>query len=185
MKPMSSTSRSRPNFRLWSLVVACLTALTSEAVFAQSSQILTIDQDRLLVETRLGASVLEALETRAKTLAAENKTIEEDLIAEELALTEKRPDLAPDEFRTLANEFDQRVQTLRAEQDDKERALNRAQEEARNTFVRESASIISEIVRERGALLVIDRRDVYLSAGSIDITDEAIKRINDAEAAQE
>ena len=31
---------------------------------------------------------------------------------------------------------------------------------------------------ERGALIVLDRRDVFLSADRIDITDEAIERVN-------
>ena len=42
------------------------------------------------------------------------------------------------------------------------------------------AALISEIVRERGALIVLDRRDVFLSADRIDITDDAIARINAA-----
>lgn len=180
MKRTSLILRFRPNFKVWSLIIACLAALSPGLADAQTSQILTIDRDRLLGETRPGAAVMAGLEERVTALAAENKAIEDALIAEELDLTEQRSTLTPEDFRALADAFDARVQTLRAEQDDKERALNRAQEDARNAFVRDSANIISEIVRERGALMVIDRRYVYLSAGSIDITDEAIKRINAA-----
>jgi len=179
MKQTSSILRSRLSSRVWFALVVCWTCLAAQALSAQNAQVLTIDQERLLTESRLGASVLEELEARALALAAENKNIEEDLIAEELDLTAMRAELPADEFRALANAFDDRVQTLRAAQDEKERDLNRAQEEARNAVVRESAAVISEIVRQRGALLVIDRRNVFLSAGSIDITDEAIRRINE------
>ena len=185
MKQTLSILRSRRNFRFWSICAVWCAVLTAGSVSAQNAQILTIDQERLLVETRLGASVLQELETRALALAAENKSIEDALIAEELVLTERRADLPADEFRALADAFDERVQTLRAEQDEKERDLNRAQEEARNAIVRDSAEVISEIVRQRGALLVIDRRNVFLSAGSIDITDEAIRRINESDAVEE
>ena len=41
------------------------------------------------------------------------------------------------------------------------------------------AGIISEIVRDKGAVVVIDRRDVFLSADRIDITDEAIELVNE------
>ncbi len=41
--------------------------------------------------------------------------------------------------------------------------------------------VLSDLVRERGAVVVLDRRDVFLSADAIDITDEAIARLNTAE----
>lgn len=132
-------------------------------------------------ETNLGAAALEKLEGEAQALAAENKRIENELIAQERELTEKRPDLNPEEFRELANAFDTRVQAIRAQQDEKARVLNRARDEARTEFFRQATGIISEIVRARGGLVVIDRRDIFLSADSIDITDEAILQVNEAE----
>ena len=85
----------------------------------------------------------------------------------------------------LANDFDQRVQRLRAEQDEKVVALNRAQDNARTTFFNDVAAIISTILRERGAVVVIERRDVFLSHDSIDITSEAILRVNEAKSGSE
>ncbi|MEM7752140.1 MAG: OmpH family outer membrane protein [Pseudomonadota bacterium] len=144
-----------------------------------SSPILTIDQDRLFSETRLGAETRAELEREAQVLASENTEIENALIAEEQELTEQRATLPPDEFRALADAFDERVQQLRAEQDEKARQFNRQSDDARAAFFNEIAAILSDIVREKGALVVIDRRDVFLSADRIDITDEAIARINE------
>lgn len=143
------------------------------------SPILVIDQDRLFAETRLGAQAQADLEARAEDLTNENQRIEAELIARERELTELRPDTPADEFRVLADEFDARVERIRAEQDEKARELNRARDEARQAFFQNVAGIISEIVREKGAVLVIDRRDVFLSADRIDITDEAIVRVNE------
>ena len=81
----------------------------------------------------------------------------------------------------LADAFDARVQRIRAEQDEKGRTLTRQQEEARAVFFQDVAGIISEIVREKGAVGGLNRRDVFLSAGHIDITDEAIAQVNAAE----
>ena len=156
-------------------------------VFAQTTMIevqppiLVIDQDRLFSETRLGASSLAEIEQAANDLKAENQLIEEQLITEERALTEQRAGLAADEFRALADDFDVRVQSIRAEQDEKARALTRAQEDARAGFFQDVAVVISDIVREKGALVVIDRRNVFLSAEQIDITNEAIARVNAVE----
>ncbi len=147
--------------------------------------ILTIDQDRLFSETRLGVETRADLERQAQELASENAEIENALIAEESELTERRATLDPDEFRALADAFDEKVQQFRAEQDEKARRLNRLQDEARAAFFNEIAVILSEIVREKGALVVIDRRDVFLSADRIDITDEAIARINESSSQDE
>ncbi|MCV6593531.1 MAG: OmpH family outer membrane protein [Silicimonas sp.] len=176
-------SRFRPSSRgLRAALAALALALAPTPGLSQSpTPVLTIDQDRLFSETRLGAEALRALEAEAQDLAAENQQIENNLIAEELDLTEQRPTLPAEEFRALATAFDARVQQLRAEQDEKARRLNRLRDEAQSKFLRDSADIISDIVRARGAVLVLDRRDVFLSADSIDITNEAIARINAAE----
>ena len=143
------------------------------------SPVRVIDQDRLFAETQLGARAQADLEARAQELADENQRIEAELIARERELTELRPTLTPDEFRPLADEFDERVERIRTEQDEKARELNRARDDARQAFFQDVAGIISGIVREKGAVVVIDRRDVFLSADRIDITDEAIERVNE------
>ena len=140
--------------------------------------VLTINQDRLFAETRLGARTSAEFESNARELAAENEEIERGLIARELELTEMRPTLPVDEFKVLADAFDAEVQQIRAEQDEKARALSRSRETMRQEFFAEVADIIAGIVRERGAIIVLDRREVFLSADGIDITDEAIARVN-------
>ena len=155
------------------------------ATAQNTSPILTIDRDRMINETRRGAAMMQALEAKANDLARENQQIEADLVAEEQELTEKRATLPPEEFRALANDFDERVQKLRAEQDEKAALfLNREREEVRNTFLRDSSNVVSEIARAKGALIVIDRRDVYISAEIIDITDAVIERLNAANASE-
>jgi Skp family chaperone for outer membrane proteins len=142
------------------------------------SPILTIAQERLFEETRLGLRSTREIDAAAEALTEENRRIEEELRAEEVALTERRASMSAEEFAGLADAFDAKVQAIRAEQDAKARALADRQEEARQAFFIEVAEILSEIVREEGAVVILDRRDVFLSADRIDITDRAIARIN-------
>jgi Skp family chaperone for outer membrane proteins len=144
--------------------------------------VLTIDADRLLAESAFGRALAAEVDTAARALAEENRRIEADLLAEEKDLTERRGMMSPDEFRPMADAFDEKVQRLRAEQDQKERGLADLREEGRQRFFREAVPVLSEIVRERGALVLLDRRDVFLSADAIDITDVAIARIDAAVA---
>ncbi len=142
--------------------------------------ILTIDGERLFEATAFGRRVTSEVEAAARALAAENREIEARLIAEERDLTERRPSMAQEEFRPLADAFDEKVQRLRAEQDQKQRSVEALRDQSRQEFVGKIGPILSAIVRERGALVILDRRSVFLSADSIDITSDAIARIDAA-----
>jgi Skp family chaperone for outer membrane proteins len=144
--------------------------------------VLTIDAERVLAESAFGRALSAEVDAAARALAEENRRIEADLLAEEKDLTERRAMMSPDEFRPMADAFDEKVQRLRAEQDEKERALTDLREEGRQRFLREAVPVLSAILREQGALVLLDRRDVFLSADAIDITGIAIARIDAAVA---
>lgn len=167
------------------LVLGIACGVTAAAAQAQDlgvtvSAILTIDSERVFNTTIAGRRVTEDLEARLAALVSENRRIEVELVAEELELTEQRASMDAIEFRTLADAFDEKVQRIRAEQDAKQRALQRARDEDRLAFVDSIAPILSRIGRERGAVVILERRNVLLSADNIDITEEAIARINAA-----
>lgn len=160
-------------------------SVAQTATDAASSLILIIDQERLFTESQLGAAALAEIEEAARQLAAENRTIEAVLLEEEQALTIRRTEVTPAEFSVLADAFDQKVRRLRDEQDAKSRALAQARDEANQSFLGEVGGILSAIAIERGAVVMLERRQVFLSIDTIDITDEAIARINEAIQLQE
>ena len=162
------------------LVVAAGAAGAQQGPGQVQSPILTLDQERLFTGSRAAEQISQEIEQKAGELAAENRSIEAELVAEELDLTTRRATLPVAEFRALADAFDEKVQRIRTEQDAKARELQQLREQQRQTFLRRISPILAEIVRERGALAVLGRRTVQLSADSIDITDEAISRINAA-----
>lgn len=168
--------------RALALALIATVALATVPAAAQdiASPILVIDQERLFAESAFGARVIEEIERRSTELAAENREIEAALIAEEQDLTERRAELPSDEFRALADAFDAKVQQLRAQQDEKGRELARLRDAERQRFVAQIVPVLSEVVRERGAVVILDRRDVFLSAEAIDITEAAIARIDEA-----
>lgn len=160
------------------------TAGAQEARPKLQSLIVTVDQERLFSGSAYGQSLLDEVEAQAAALAIENRRIEADLIAEEKQLTEDRPRMEPEAFRKLSAAFDEKVVGIRAAQDAKARDLGRARDEAQQKFYQDVLPILTEVVRERGALVVLESRSVVLSAGQIDITAEAIARI-DAQLAPE
>ena len=142
--------------------------------------ILTIDVDRVFSSTITGQRISAAISTSVAELSAENRRIEGELAAEELALTETRKTMSAEEFKPLADAFDQKVQKIRAEQEAKERRLQQLQEAETQEFLATVAPVLSSLGNKYGAVVILDRRNVLLAADGVDITDEAIERIDQA-----
>ena len=153
------------------------------AVFGQdgsASTILTIDQEQLFVGSEFGKAVLAREAAAAKELEAENARIEADLIAEEQDLTVRRETLLAEEFTALATAFDEKVVRIRAEQDAKARELTRAREGDRQAFFRAVIPVLGDLLVERKAVAILDKSSLILSLTVIDVTDEAIAKVNAA-----
>lgn len=153
---------------------------TAQTLTPPAGSILVLNQDRLLTQTEFGQRIQQELDAASRALAAENRQIESQLTEEELDLTERRPLMAPEDFRVLADEFDTRVVEIRAAQDAKGRDIQAQSEAAQQRFFEETFPVLLEIVQARGAAVLLDSRTVLLSAGSVDITDAAIVAIDEA-----
>lgn len=142
------------------------------------SQIAVIEQERLFLQTRYGKAMQASTDTARKALQAENQRLEADLEAEERKLTDQRPTMPADQFRPLAEAFDEKVKGIRQAQDTKARELARRAEEDRARFVETAAPILAALMSELGAVVLIDKSVAVLSMDSIDVTDEAIAKID-------
>lgn len=161
------------------LALACLAPVAQMArAQSVSTQVVTVEQDRLFSETAFGQRVQRDHEARVQALSAENRRIEAALIAEEQALTDRRAEVEPSDFRALAEAFDDKVQRIRDEQDAKTAALTAVLERERQNFLRLSVPVLRLVMAERGASTLLDRRLVLISADTADITDAAIARID-------
>lgn len=172
--------------------VAALIGLAAPAARAQqglgglfsdpvaASPVLVVELDRLFAESAFGLRIAAEIEEEGSQLAAENRRIEAELIAEERQITEQRPGLTPEAFRALADAFDEKVQTFRREQDAKVRAIGQRNEEGQRAFLTAAQPVLQDLMTEAGATVLLDRRVVFLSAPAVDVTDAAIERIDAA-----
>ena len=83
-----------------------------------------------------------------------------------------------DEFRALADAFDVKVDRIRTEQAAKAREIQEFRDAEQQKFFNRVGPILLELVQERGAAVLLDRRAVFLSAAAIDITDQAVAQID-------
>lgn len=150
----------------------------AQSVGVVQSDILVVDPERLYEETRLGQAITAQLQQEREDLIALNRKLEAELEAEELALTEQRDTTSPEEFRDLADAFDERVQRIRADSQRRVREHERNRERAPLDFMRQVEPVLVELMREAGAAVVMDRRTVLLQADVVDITSAAVQRID-------
>jgi len=140
--------------------------------------VVTLDQERLFADSAFGRRVTGAVEEAVRNLAAENRSLEETLAAEERALTELRATLPPDEFRALADAFDARVEGIRARQESRSRAIADYRDAERQRFFELALPVLAQAVAEAGAVAVLDTRAIVLALDDIDITDRVLARLD-------
>lgn len=173
---------SRVTAALGAAVLVLILSLGSGPASGQGAgrgpALLVLNQERLVSETRYGQRIQSELDAALAALAAENRQIEAELSDEELRLTDLRDTLSAEEFRPLADEFDTRVEGIRAAQAAKARDLQAQAEAAQARFFELVLPIMLDLVRSRGASVLMDSRGVLLSADGVDVTDEAIARID-------
>ncbi|MGB3244015.1 MAG: OmpH family outer membrane protein [Sulfitobacter sp.] len=143
------------------------------------SPVLTIDSERLFLESAFGKRVAGEAEAKGAELSTQNRKIEADLEAEEKAITLKRATLSPEAFRTLADAFDKKVQETRAAQTAKGRAINEEFDRAREVFLSAAAPVLEKLMRDAGAAVILDRRSVFVSASAVEITQDAIALLDE------
>ncbi len=160
------------------LVTGPLPAVAQTNRIEVPSPILTVDQERLFTDSAWGRRVQAELAAQSRDLNAENRAIEDELVAEEQALTDLRATISAEEFRDRAAAFNEKVVGLRDAQDSKSRELAAQRDAERQRFFSSIVDILAKVVSERGAVAILDQRAIVLSVSAVDITDEAIARID-------
>ena len=146
----------------------------------EQSAVLTVDPERLFAESRFGKAAIAKLEAAQQDLLAENKKLEIALEAEEKDLTGQRPTLPPDQFRELADAFDKKAEEIRAARLAKSRSLTTLRDEDRQNFLSAVVPILGDLMGEMGALVILDKKTVFLSFERVDVTTRALARIDAA-----
>ena len=141
--------------------------------------VVTVDLERLVSETQIGQYLSFQMSEEAQSLQAELDAIEAELSAEEEDLIKKRETLDLNEFRVLAKAFDEKAVRLRQEQQAKIQTINEESSRRRQDLLRSFVPVLSQVMRNRGATVLLDRRSVVLDdRASVDITDVAIMIID-------
>ena len=143
-----------------------------------AAPILTVDQEALFTASDWGKRTQRVLEEEGGKIEAENDRLAAQLSAEEAKLTQQRGALDPAEFRRQAEAFDIRATEVRRQRAQVVQDLNAWAEADRAAFYRAALPLMGEMMQERGAVAVLDRRTVFVSLDAIDLTQDLVARLN-------
>ena len=141
--------------------------------------VVVLDRDALYANSLFGQRVRGDVEAALSELTSQNRRIEAELEAEEQRLTEMRATTETADFRALAIAFDEKVEGIRRAQSAKERAISQQTDRAQALFFEQARPVLSRLAIDSGALVILDRRSVIAAADQVDITTEAVARIDE------
>ncbi|WP_209424620.1 OmpH family outer membrane protein [Pararhodobacter sp. SW119] len=166
--------------RLRGALLAAAVVCLGGAASAQDADFRILNEERLLRESRYGQAVLAGVRDAERRLEAENERIAGELAAAERALTEARAELSPEEFRLRADEFDRRVEAIRAERNELSLELARQSDAAASRFFDEALPVLLELMSEDGLVAILRPDALILGADWLDMTDRVIERLDSA-----
>lgn len=178
LAPVGALAQEAPGAAASAPASPAPTSPALQAGAAMSKAIVTVDQEQLYSRSAWGKRAEALVAERLRALEAENDRLVKELSAEEAALTDQRATLPAEDFRARAAAFDERVTTLRREREAASLEVAALSDAERSTFFAAAIPVIGALMRERGAVVVLDPRTVLLSAEAIDITDAAVSRLD-------
>ncbi len=145
---------------------------------AVPAPVLTLDQDRLFLQSAFGKAAAARADADEAALLAENREIFAALEAEEKDLTARRATTLAADFTALASAFDTKAENIRAAQDAKGLEIARMRAEDQRKFFDVAYPVLAELMTELGAVAIMNKKDVIVSYKDIDLTDRAIARVD-------
>jgi Skp family chaperone for outer membrane proteins len=168
---------TRPTLKL---ALAAL-ALSVTPVLADPPQpkIVVLDRAAILQFSKAGQDIARQMQTYANQAKADLQGQGRALQAEGLALQQQVAILAPDVKQKRLDAFRAKEQSLQGAAQRKDEQLKAGFAQARQTMEQALGPILQQLVKERGANLVLDKQAVVFSnTAGFDVTGEAINRLN-------
>lgn len=137
-----------------------------------------VDIQRLFRESAAGKAANQQLADMRARYQTEVAKQEERLRVEEAELGRARATLPPDQFENKRRELQRRVQDTQRTVQDRNTALDSAQQQARDQILRVIQEIVVQIMNERGYTIVLDQAQVLLSNDGLNMTNDALRRLD-------
>ena len=139
-----------------------------------------MDVQKLLTESKAGKNIQEQLEAQKNKFLAELSKQEQKLRDDEKAIGEKRSEMKQEEFSKKAKEFENELADTRRRAQERKKALEESAAAGIVKLRNEILKVVQGIADEKGYSLVINKQIVVVSGKDMDITGEALARLDKA-----
>jgi outer membrane protein len=142
--------------------------------------LIVLDFERILQESKAGKSVSQQLQQRAATFQKAFQQQEAELNTAQQELVRQQSILAQDAFSAKARDLQRRSDELREKEAQANGALQQSNRDAIVRIQQTIKPVLEEIMKERGANVVLTRGAVMLiSDDRFDVTEDALKRLDE------
>jgi Skp family chaperone for outer membrane proteins len=165
--------------RLAACMVLALASL-APAHAAEPSVAIVVDFQSVVRNSDAAQDVQQQIDVLRRSYQQEFGALEEELRALEAELTEETNAMAPDEFVERRRMFERRVTDAQREAQARRAELDQALDQAMDRIRNQLVEVVAEIAEEQGANMVLNRSQVVLFDQSLEFSEEALARLNEA-----
>ncbi|HEY2010731.1 MAG TPA: OmpH family outer membrane protein [Rhizomicrobium sp.] len=142
------------------------------------AKIVVLDRAGIMQFSKAGQDIAKQMQTYAAQAKADLQSRGRALETEERGLQQQVAILAPDLKAKRIAAFQAKQQALQADVSRKDEQMRYALAQARQQMEAKLGPILQQLVKERGANMVIDRQAMVFAPPAFDITTDAINRLN-------
>lgn len=155
------------------------TAETSDGGADAATLIAVVDVQGTLRNSDAAREIQSRINERRQAYQRQVTEEEKALRTSEQDLQQQRATLAPEDYQQRLRAFRNRVTGVQKSVQERRRALDQAFTMAMNQVRDELVAVIAEIANERGAQVVLFKEHIVIAEKSLDISDEALRRLNE------
>lgn len=140
--------------------------------------IVILDGRLVLSQSSAGLDLRQQAEQLGAGLRAEVQKQEQELKNAQAELQRQRGQVPADQLERRARDLQKRVSDTQARLQGRTRALDRAFAEAEQRIYQAMVQATVEIVQDRGYQVILDKAQVVIHQGALEITGEVLSRVN-------
>lgn len=162
--------------------LALLLVLTAPvAAFAQATPaavIVVMDENAVLTNSDAGKSALAQLKTIGDQIGAELDTERKALEAEKTRIGQQRATLTQDQFKARVAALEKRAGGFERLVEARGKEMEATRQNALKIINTALQPVLEEIVKSRGATIMVDRANLIYVAPALDVTGDVIAKLN-------
>ncbi len=154
-------------------------AKAEDGATAKPAVILIVNTEQLFAQSKVGQSIRKQAQAQAEALQSENEKKSKEMEAEAKKLGDQRALLSQDEFQKKVEALQKKDRQLQKTMQEKGQAFQLGTQQARAKVQAALRPIFVDIMKERGGTVLLDQSVVLAGGVDLDITQEALKRLNE------